>query len=88
MSFLYNKKLKILHQSTRVIETEVVNFYIVKKTSSYLGGLIEFNSNELRSDYNSKNVPDDLQYKIEMGVKAAGYSILQANWKLMLDHEK
>lgn len=69
-----------------MIDAQVVNFYIVQKTRSYFFGLIETNSKELRSDYNAKLVNIDEKYKYDMAVKAAAYTILAKEHKLMTNH--
>lgn len=86
MKPFYNSEIKILKKETRVIDAQVVNFYIVKKTRSYFFGLIETNSKELRSDFDSKNVPINEAYKYNMAVKAAAYTILAKEHKLMTNH--
>lgn len=86
MKPFYNSEIKILKKETRVVYDYVVNFYIVKKTRSYFFGLIETNSKELRSDFDSKNVPIDEAYKYNMAVKAAAYSILAKEHKLMTNY--
>jgi len=86
MKPFYNSEMKILKKETRVIDAQVVNFYIVQKTRSYFFGLIETNSKELRSDYNAKLVNIDEKYKYDMAVKAAAYTILAKEHKLMTNH--
>lgn len=86
MKPFYSSEMKILKKETRVIDAQVVNFYIVKKTHSYFFGLIETNSKELRSDYNSKLVDDDEKYKYDMAIKAAAYTILAKEHRLMTNH--
>lgn len=86
MKPFYSAEMKILKKETRVIDAQVVNFYIVKKTRSYFFGLIETNTKELRSDFDSKNVPIDEAYKYNMAVKAAAYTILAKEHKLMTNH--
>lgn len=86
MKPFYNSEIKILKKETRVVYDYVVNFYIVKKTRSYFFGLIETNSKELRSDFDSKNVPIDEAYKYNMAVKAAAYTILAKEHKLMTNY--
>lgn len=86
MKLFYNSEMTILKKETRVIDAYVVNFYIVKKTRSYFFGLIETNSKELRSDFDSKNVPINEAYKYNMAVKAAAYTILAKEHKLMTNH--
>ena len=86
MKPFYNSEIKILKKETRVVYDYVVNFYIVKKTRSYFFGLIETNSKELRSDFDSKNVPIDEAYKYDMAVKAAEYTILAKEHKLMTNY--
>ena len=86
MKPFYSAEMKILKKETRVIDAQVVNFYIVKKTRSYFFGLIETNSKELRSDYNAKLVNIDEKYKYDMAVKAAAYTILAKEHKLMTNH--
>lgn len=86
MKPFYSSEMKILKKETRVIDAQVVNFYIVKKTHSYFFGLIETNSKELRSDYNSKLVNDDEKYKYDMAIKAAAYTILAKEHRLMTNH--
>lgn len=86
MKPFYSSEMKILKKETRVIDSQVVNFYIVKKTHSYFFGLIETNSKELRSDYNSKLVNDDEKYKYDMAIKAAAYTILAKEHRLMTNH--
>lgn len=86
MKPFYSAEMKILKKETRVIDAQVVNFYIVKKTRSYFFGLIETNSKELRSDFDSKNVPINEAYKYNMAVKAAAYTILAKEHKLMTNH--
>lgn len=86
MKPFYSSEMKILKKETRVIDAQVVNFYIVKKTHSYFFGLIETNSKELRSDYNSKLDNDDEKYKYDMAIKAAAYTILAKEHRLMTNH--
>lgn len=86
MKRFYNSEMKVLKKETRVIDAYVVNFYIVKKTHKFFFGLIETNTKELRSDFDSKNVPIDEAYKYEMAVKAAAYTILAKEHKLMTSH--
>lgn len=86
MKPFYSSEMKILKKETRVIDAQVVNFYIVKKTHSYFFGLIETNSKELRSDYNSKLVDEDEKYKYDMAIKAAAYTILAKEHRLMTNH--
>lgn len=86
MKLFYNSEMTILKKETRVIDAYVVNFYIVKKTRSYFFGLIETNSKELRSDFDSKNIPINEAYKYNMAVKAAAYTILAKEHKLMTNH--
>lgn len=86
MKPFYNSEIKILKKETRVVYDYVVNFYIVKKTRSYFFGLIETNSKELRSDFDSKNVPIDEAYKYNMAVKAAAYTFLAKEHKLMTNY--
>lgn len=86
MKSFYNSEIKVLKKETRVIYDYVVNFFIVKKTRSYFFGLIETNSKELRSDYNAKLVNEDEKYKYDMAVKAAAYTILAKEHKLMTNH--
>lgn len=86
MKLFYNSEMTILKKETRVIDAYVINFYIVKKTRSYFFGLIETNSKELRSDFDSKNVPINEAYKYNMAVKAAAYTILAKEHKLMTNY--
>lgn len=86
MKPFYSAEMKILKKETRVIDAQVVNFYIVKKTRSYFFGLIETNSKELRSDFDSKNIPINEAYKYNMAVKAAAYTILAKEHKLMTNY--
>ena len=86
MKPFYSSEMKILKKETRVIDAQVVNFYIVKKTHSYFFGLIETNSKELRSDYNSNLVNEDEKYKYDMAIKAAAYTILAKEHRLMTNH--
>ena len=86
MKLFYNSEMTILKKETRVIDAYVINFYIVKKTRSYFFGLIETNSKELRSDFDSKNIPINEAYKYNMAVKAAAYTILAKEHKLMTNH--
>lgn len=86
MKLFYNSEMTILKKETRVIDAYVVNFYIVKKTRSYFFGLIETNSKELRSDFDSKNIPINEAYKYNMAVKAAAYTILAKEHKLMTNY--
>ena len=62
MKPFYNSEIKILKKETRVVYDYVVNFYIVKKTHKFFFGLIETTIKELRSDFDSKNVPIDEAY--------------------------
>ena len=82
----YNSEMTILKKETRVIDAYIVNFYIVKKTHKFFFGLIETTTKELRSDFDSKNVPIDEAYKYNMAVKAAAYTILAEEDKLMTNH--
>lgn len=86
MKPFYNSEIKILKKETRVVYDYVVNFYIVKKTHKFFFGLIETTTKELRSDFDSKNVPIDEVYKYNMAVKAAEYTILAKEHKLMTNH--
>ena len=86
MKPFYNSEIKILKKETRVVYDYVVNFYIVKKTHKFFFGLIETTTKELRSDFDSKNVPIDEVYKYNMAVKAAAYTILAKEHKLMTNH--
>lgn len=86
MKPFYNSEIKILKKETRVIDAYVVNFYIVKKTHKFFFGLIETTTKELRSDFDFKNVPIDEAYKYNMAVKAAAYSILAKEHKLMTNY--
>lgn len=52
MSWLYKKTSTILKHDVRVIDTQVVNFYIVHTNYKIL--FFEFNSKQLRSDYDPK----------------------------------
>ena len=86
MKPFYNSEIKILKKETRVVYDYVVNFYIVKKTHKFFFGLIETTTKELRSDFDSKNVPIDEAYKYGMAVKAAAYTILAKEHKLMTNY--
>ncbi len=86
MKPFYNSEIKILNKETRVVYDYVVNFYIVKKTHKFFFGLIETTTKELRSDYNAKLVNEDEKYKYDMAVKAAAYTILAKEHKLMTNH--
>lgn len=86
MKPFYSEEMTILKKETRVIDAYVVNFYIVKKTHKFFFGLIETNTKELRSDFDSKNVPIDEAYKYDMAVKAAEYTILAKEHKLMTNY--
>ena len=86
MKPFYNSEIKILKKETRVIDAYVVNFYIVKKTHKFFFGLIETTTKELRSDFDFKNVPIDEVYKYNMAVKAAAYTILAKEHKLMTNY--
>ena len=86
MKPFYNSEIKILKKETRVVYDYVVNFYIVKKTHKFFFGLIETNKKELRSDFDSKKVSIDELYKYNMAVKAAAYTILAKEHKLMTNH--
>ena len=86
MKQFYNSEIKILKKETRVIDAYVVNFYIVKKTHKFFFGLIETTTKELHSDFDFKNVPIDEAYKYNMAVKAAAYTILAKEHKLMTNH--
>lgn len=86
MKPFYNSEIKILKKETRVVYDYVVNFYIVKKTHKFFFGLIETTTKELRSDFDSKNVPIDEVYKYDMAVKAAAYTILAKEYKLMTNY--
>ena len=86
MKPFYNSEIKILKKETRVVYDYVVNFYIVKKTHKFFFGLIETTTKELRSDFDSKNVPIDEAYKYDMAVKAAAYTFLAKEHKLMTNH--
>ena len=86
MKSFYNSEIKILKKETQVVYDYVVNFYIVKKTHKFFFGLIETTTKELRSDFDFKNVPIDEAYKYNMAVKAAAYTILTKEHKLMTNH--
>lgn len=86
MKPFYSEEMTILKKETRVIDAYVVNFYIVKKTHKFFFGLIETNTKELRSDFDSKNVPIDEAYKYNMALKAAAYTILAKEHKLMTNY--
>ena len=86
MKPFYNSEIKILKKETRVVYDYVVNFYIVKKTHKFFFGLIKTTTKELRSDFDSKNVPIDEVYKYNMAVKAAAYTILAKEHKLMTNY--
>lgn len=86
MKPFYNSEIKILKKETRVIDAYVVNFYIVKKTHKFFFGLIETTTKELCSDFDYKNVPIDEAYKYDMAVKAAAYTILAKEHKLMTNY--
>lgn len=86
MKPFYNSEIKILKKETRVVYDYVVNFYIVKKTHKFFFGLIETTTKELRSDFDFKNVPIDEAYKYNMAVKAAAYTFLAKEHKLMTNH--
>ena len=86
MKPFYNSEIKILKKETRVIDAYVVNFYIVKKTHKFFFGLIETTTKELRSDFDFKNVPIDEAYKYNMAVKAAAYTFLAKEHKLMTNY--
>lgn len=86
MKPFYNSEIKILKKETRVVYDYVVNFYIVKKTYKFFFDLIETTIKELRSDFDSKNVPIDEAYKYNMAVKAAAYTFLAKEHKLMTNH--
>ena len=86
MKPFYNSEIKILKKETRVIDAYVVNFYIVKKTHKFFFGLIETTTKELRSDFDYKNVQIDEVYKYNMAVKAAAYTILAKEHKLMTNY--
>ena len=86
MKQFYNSEIKILKKETQVVYDYVVNFYIVKKTHKFFFDLIETTTKELRSDFDFKNVPIDEAYKYNMAVKAAAYTILAKEHKLMTNH--
>ena len=86
MKPFYNSEIKILKKETRVVYDYVVNFYIVKKTHKFFFGLIETTTKELHLDFDSKNVPIDKAYKYNMAVKAAAYTFLAKEHKLMTNH--
>lgn len=87
LNFFYIKEYKQLKKFIRVIGSQVVTFYIVKKTKKYLGGLIETNANVLWDDYDSKKVSDDEKYYMDMSVHAAAFTILATEWTTMLNHD-
>ena len=86
MKPFYNSEIKILKKETQVVYDYVVNFYIVKKTHKFFFGLIETTTKELRSDFDFKDVPIDEAYRYNMAVKAAAYTILAKEHKLMTNH--
>ena len=85
MSWFYKKTSTILKHDIRVIDTQVVNFYIVHTNYKIL--FFEFNSKQLRSDYDPKKVDEKDEYRVTMAVKSMAYNILSNNAKLMINHE-
>ena len=83
MNFLYSTKYEILRKYTRVVDTAVVVFYLVKKTNKFLGGLFSYTTKTMKISYDMKSVPEELRYKVAMGIKAAGYNILYNESELM-----
>lgn len=86
LRFIYHKEYKILKKITRVVETMVVNFYIVNVTYCFFGNTIRYNLKKLKTDYDIKKVPSEDQYRITMAIKSIGYLILSQEWKLMIRH--
>ena len=83
MNFIYSTDLEVLRKFTRVIDTTVVVFYLVKKTYKFFGGLFKYTSKTMKISYDMKSVPEDKRYKTAMGIKAAGYNILYNESELM-----
>lgn len=87
MSFLFDKKEKILKKITKGVNGRVINFYIIDKRYKILG-FLEFCTREVVSDYDPSKVDTDEKYKTDMLVHAAEYTILADNHELMTDHTK
>lgn len=85
--FIYHKEYKLLKKYTRVIDTLVINFYLVSISYCFLGDTFKYTKKTLRTDYNEKNIPDNDLYRINMMVKSLGYEILSQNWEIMTTHE-
>jgi len=84
LNLFLSRKSEVLKQTTRVIDTVVVNFYIVKVTYKLFGGLITFSSKKLHTDYFAKNFDlNDEQSKIEWGIRAAAYQFMYQEHELM-----
>jgi hypothetical protein len=86
--FLFLKEETVLKKFIRVIDNEVITFYIVRKTVKILGGIIRFDNNILYHDYNSDDISAEKKYYMDMHVMAARYTILANEWKTMLNHEE
>lgn len=84
-----SRKSEVLKQTTRVIDSVVVNFYIVKITYKLFGGLIVWTSKKLHTDYFADNFDlDDAQTKIEWGIRAAAYQFMYQEHELMTKIEE
>ena len=84
MSWLYKKTSTILKKDIRVIDSQVINFYIVDTKYKIL--FFEYSSKHLRSDYDPTKVDEKDEYRVTMAVKSAAYNILSNNAKLMITH--
>lgn len=87
MSFLFDKKEKILKKITKCVNGRVIDFYIIDKCYKILG-FLEFCTREIVSDYDPSKVDADEKYKTDMLVHAAEYTILADNHELMINHTK
>lgn len=75
-----------MKKTTRVIGDQVITFYILRKHYSLFGGFMEFTNKVIVSDYDPRKVDLEHKYEIDMGVRAAIYTMLSTEHKLMTNY--
>ena len=83
--YFFKKETTVLKEQTRIIEDVVVTLRIVRERTKILGGLLQFASKSVVSEYKASQVPL-YSYPFQMGLKAAEFDILHNEYKLMTQH--
>ena len=86
LSHLVNTVETPLYTCRRVINEYVIIFRIVRRTKSYLDGIVQTSSVMITSNYNRKIVPDDIVFTVDAMVKSVEWEIVAAHSDLFTRH--